>query len=177
VSAPRVVTGREMMEALCDANGDNSNWAHCPQSVRDKYNGVAARLTARAGAALPLVVVRRPVERPSAFLAAPSAGLYVKRSQDGEISGPVRLPEGCLVGRSVAAICRVDTDAPTWIERPAESTNPWTEADVPSGHLAYFTGKMWATIHADTPAYKRAEWLNRNDAVALCVLPTLDVSP
>jgi hypothetical protein len=125
---------------------------------------------------IPVRVVRRPVERPSAFLAAPSAGLYLKRSQDGEISGPVRLPEGCIVGRSAAAICRVDTDAPTWIERTTVQTaRAWTEEDIGDGAIvAWFPSgavETYPSGHRDDAVV----WLNKHNAHAIAVLP--EVSP
>jgi hypothetical protein len=193
-AAPRVVTGREMFDALHDGEFD---WYESGRASHETWNAAAARLTARAGATpnsasadssvvvtetaagiqtVPVTIVRRPVGRPSAFLAAPSAGLYLKRSQDGEISGPVRLPEGCIVGRSVAAICRVDTDAPTWIERPAAQTaRAWAEEDIGDGAIvAWFPSGAVETY----PSGRRDDavvWLNKHNAHAIAVLP--EVSP
>jgi hypothetical protein len=201
-AAPRVVTGREMFDALHDGEFD---WYESGRASHETWNAAAARLTARAGATpnsgagssssgvtetaagiqtVPVTIVRRPVERPSPFLAAPSAGLYMKRSQDGEISGPVRLPEGCIVGRSVAAICRVDTDAPTWIERtPVQTARAWTAGDCEA-----CVGQRVMTV-SDENVTNADHWKEGETAehIATCftgwgiewyvVVPTLEVSP
>jgi hypothetical protein len=196
-AAPRVVTREDFRAAISEAYATRDRERDGGAGEDAGLRLLNARLTARAGAApnsgagssssgvtetaagiqtVPVTIVKRPMERPSAFLAAPSAGLYLKRSQDGEISGPVRLPEGCIVGRSVAAICRVDTDAPTWIERPAAQTaRAWAEEDIGDGAIvAWFPSGAVETY----PSGRRDDavvWLNKHNAHAIAVLP--EVSP
>jgi hypothetical protein len=197
-AAPRVVTGVQLADAL----RKEGIFIHSDTHNTDRLNRAAARLTARAGATpnsgagssssgvtetaagiqtVPVTIVRRPVERPSPFLAAPSAGLYMKRSQDGEISGPVRLPEGCIVGRSVAAICRVDTDAPTWIERtPVQTARAWTAGDcealVGQRCVVEYDHGGDGLVHHEAD-WHTAEWIansfNRAEVAAAAVVPNI----
>ena len=170
------VTGKSLMsvlnaEDLIVESAAEKNGLHDFYARLDR---AAARLRARAVSAP--VVVKRPTKTVST-LVVPEDGTYWCEYQSGWSQydrGAIQaMKAGTEPKHFVARIRRIDTDAPTtWITRTEVQELDWTAADVPAGHLAYFDGKMWSTIHADTPRHKRVQWLNDGDAVALIVLPS-----
>ncbi len=130
------------------------------------------------GAALPLVVVRRPVETTTALVVPEDAGV------SGEIvveytNGARRLT-ATKIAEDWKSVARWCIPGQPWTERTTVQTaRAWTAGDVPEGEVVYYS-KDGLPYSWDTAKTKRSTILNfANDtnAHALLVLPTLDVSP
>jgi hypothetical protein len=154
------ITGRELMEMLCEANNDISNWAHCSQSVRDRYDSVAEKIRARA------VPADAPVADYEAaaveFKKAWEMGYQCAKDEAADAPGWVSRPKGeassLVVPRDLVpdgerrvfveyinggkGVCSADAstiwpsvarwsaDGETWIERQPATPGGWTARDV-----------------------------------------------
>ena len=143
-----------------------------------------ARLRARAADVVPCRVVRRPVETVST-LVVPEDGIYATRYTSGG-HAPVNTEHDAgdtLYDDRIAAIRRIDTDAPTtWIERTA-TAGGWTAesvaacvgqrrvASINEGQRGYLCD--WAEYDAATIAAR----FNDAHVTAYYILPPVEVQP
>jgi hypothetical protein len=144
-----------------------------------------------AGAAPPLVVVRRPVETTTALRTPRGEGVRA------EVHVCVEYTSGKFFMQAAEALSEYITDVPShdvvrwcvpgqpWVERTTVQTaRAWTAGDVPEGVKVYNhamkggNDDYWHTIHDSHSAEFCAERLNAAGAAFCYILPaTLDVSP
>jgi hypothetical protein len=202
-AAPRVVTGREMFDALHDGEFD---WYESGRASHETWNAAAARLTARAGATtnsasadssvvvtetaagiqtVPVAIVRRPVETTTALPMPWDRG--VSRSTiivaQCEPDMPCRLITAEQLSTYEAPV-RWCLPGQAWVERtPVQTARAWTAGDCEA-----CVGQRVMTV-SDENVTNADHWKEGETAehIATCftdwgiewyvVVPTLEVSP